>query len=188
MVPDDLIPGTAVSRSRFVLQESLPYLSARLGKLTEARFTPALNAAGLTLEMWRVLSVLSSDGPMSLRGLSEATSVKASTLSRLVGRMIERDLISRVPSENDSRAVEVSIRPRGATLVEDLTPEAARIDGTMRSAFRPAELPLLRDFLKRLYAVLDAPEAGRSAKAEREPGPRTDGDPEAISHRKDDEG
>lgn len=157
MTPDGLSPDERDLPPSFELQVSLPYLSARVGKLAEAHFTPALNRAGLTVEMWRVLAVLCDDGPSTLRGLSEATSVKASTLSRLVGRMIERDLISRVPSASDSRAVEVSVRPKGTELVAELTPEAARIDQIMRGAFRPAELPLLRDFLKRLYAVLADP-------------------------------
>ena len=68
--------------------------------------------------------------------------------------MVKRGLISRIPSATDQRSVEVSIRPKGLSLVETLTPEAERIQRLMMEAFWDVELPLLKDFLRRLYTAM----------------------------------
>ncbi len=139
----------------FVLGDSIPYLAARVGKLMEESFKPELKEAGLTIEMWRVLVVLAHDGPMTLIELSEATSVKSPTLSRLIGRMIDRRLISRKRSTRDTRTVELSILKAGEAMVATLMPRAAEIQDLAIGPFSPAETERLKRDLRSLYAVLE---------------------------------
>ncbi len=153
----------------FDLQDSLPYLIARAGTRTEASFKPSLEAYDLSIEMWRVLATLAAKGSMSLRRLSAETSINPSTLSRQADRMVKRGLISRLPSAVDQRVVEVFIEPEGLAIVGTLSPEAARIQKLMMKAFREAELPLLKDFLRRLYVVVTALNEDRAEERPRKP-------------------
>ena len=143
-----------ISEESFVLGDSLPYLVARVGKLVEETFEPQLKANGLTIEMWRVLIVLQQDGEHNLVELSRATSIKPSTLSRLVGRMIEADLISRRRSTADNRTVEVRIRKAGARKVQRLVPRANEIQNLVTEPFRSNEMPVLKEYLNRIYRRL----------------------------------
>lgn len=139
----------------FDLEEFLPFLAARVGSLMEETFKPELAAEGLTIDMWRVLVVLSQSSPRSLVELSEATSINPPTLSRLVGRMIDQKLISRERSTQDSRTVEVSIIAPGVALVKHLMPRAAQINEMATAPFSDKEIKEFKSALRKLYAVLD---------------------------------
>jgi len=147
-MPDHIHPS-------FVLDDFVPFLAARVGSLMEETFKPQLSAEGLTIDMWRVLVGLSLDGPKSLVELSEATSINPPTLSRLVGRMVDKGLISRERSKQDTRTVEVSIMKPGTDVVGRLMPRAAEINEMVIEPFTEKELVQFKTMLRRLYAVLD---------------------------------
>ncbi len=94
----------------FELRQFLPFLMARVGALMALSIAPHLEAAGITLQMWRVLMVIHFSGPMTLIEVSRITGVKTSTLSRLVGRMIDKGLVTRERSQADARTVRISMR------------------------------------------------------------------------------
>ena len=115
---------------------------------------PHLKQAGINLEMWRVLFVLAHVGEHNLVALSRATSVKTSTLSRLIGRMAERGLISRVRSQQDNRTVDVSILDAGQQIVARLSPYAYEFQKMSVAGFSEDEIPMLKSYLRRLYRTL----------------------------------
>jgi len=147
-MPDNIQPS-------LVLDNFVPFLAARVGSLMEETFKPQLSAEGLTIDMWRVLVGLSLNGPKSLVELSEATSINPPTLSRLVGRMVDQNLISRERSKQDTRTVEVEIMKPGTDVVGRLMPRAAEINEMVIAPFTEKELAQFKTMLRRLYAVLD---------------------------------
>src|SRR3954471_8820783 len=101
-------------RSKVELNEFLPYLINRVGSALVDRFAEdQLAAHGLSIAMWRVLAALSSNGPQRQIDLAELTSTDASTLSRLVTRLVRMGLVSRSRSRNSNREVDVALSPRG---------------------------------------------------------------------------
>ena len=137
-----------------ILGEFVPYLAHRIGTLMDRNIDPQLKEVRLSIEMWRVLFVLAHVGDHNLVALSGATGVKTSTLSRLVGRMEQRGLISRVRSERDNRTVEVSILDDGQQIVDRLTPYVLKIRDMAEQNFSEEELPILKSYLRRLYMTL----------------------------------
>jgi len=137
-----------------ILGEFVPYLAHRIGTLMDRNIDPHLKEVRLSIEMWRVLFVLAYVGDHNLVALSGATGVRTSTLSRLVGRMEQRELISRVRSEQDNRTVEVSILAAGRQIVDRLTPYALEIRDMAEQNFSDEELPVLKSYLRRLYMTL----------------------------------
>lgn len=136
------------------LGEFVPYLAHRISSLMSSDIAPHLKEAGISLEMWRVLAVLSYVGDHNLVDLARATNVKTSTLSRLIGRMVDRKLVSRVRSQRDNRTVEVMLLDEGRKIVEFMTPHAYDIHDTAISGFSAEEAARLKSYLRRMYKSL----------------------------------
>jgi hypothetical protein len=92
--------GPEANPKSFDLQHFVPFLMARVGSLMALSFTPHLQRRGVTMHMWRVVLVLYFDGPMTLVEISRLTGLNTSTLSRLVGRMIYKRLLTRQRSQS----------------------------------------------------------------------------------------
>jgi len=115
-------------RSPLDLDNYLPYLINRVGFALVESFTPDIAPHGLDIGMWRVLAVLSNNGGQRQVDLSGLTSIDASTLSRLVSRMIHAGLVTRIRSEKSSREVVVALSPKGRALSRKLIPIAKRLE------------------------------------------------------------
>jgi len=96
--------------------------------LTASRVLVGISARSLagttdavTLPQYRTLVVLRSRGPQSLQQLAEELQVVPSTATRMCDRLVRKGLISRdIPAEN-RREVQLSIAPRGESVVLDVT-------------------------------------------------------------------
>lgn len=136
------------------LGEFVPYLAERIQSLMNKKIAPQLKEAGISMEMWRVLAVLAHVGNHNLVDLSRATNVKTSTLSRLIGRMSDRGLVSRVRSQQDNRTVEVTLLEAGEKMVEFLMPHAYGVQDAAISGLTEEEIPILKSYLRRVYRTL----------------------------------
>ncbi len=138
----------------FELHAFVPYLIARVGSLMALSFAPRIEQAGITLDMWRALMVLHFNGPLSLIDMSRITGVKTSTLSRLVGRMMDKRLVSRRRSQQDARTVQISLRRDGEALFQELWPEAARLEDVVTSPFPASDVEHMKAMLREIETIL----------------------------------
>jgi DNA-binding MarR family transcriptional regulator len=122
--------------------------------LASARYNAAMERAlkplGLDQARWRVLVVLAEDGPQSIGFIAEAAVYKASTLSRIIGRMQVGGLVDVAPRASDNRVVEVSLTARGRDLHDRSRVASSRIFHRAASRFSPEELDTLKGLLRRL--------------------------------------
>lgn len=139
----------------FDLGTYLPYQARRAGAAVEDAFWESMKIYELTVEEWRVLAVLYSDGSQTLNELARRTAVKLSTLSRLIGRMENRALVSRKRPESNQRSVIISLKTNGRELTEKLIPHCLRYEQEILKQFTKAEEKQLRTLLTRLYAYLE---------------------------------
>lgn len=140
----------------FDLGRYLPYQARRAGAAVENAFWDNMKGYGLTVEEWRVLAVLYSEGAQTLNELARRTAVKLSTLSRLIGRMEKRLFVSRRRPESNQRSVIISLRPKGRELTETLIPHCRAYERQILAIFTRAEEKQLRELLTRLYGHLEA--------------------------------
>lgn len=143
----------------FELSRYIPYLVRRTAARIDEIIRPELAAAGLTLEMWRVVISIYVRGPQSLGDLARRTSVNVSTLSRLVGAMERARLVRRRRVIGNGRTVKIDLLPLGRKRCREFLPFALALERRITSRFSAAELRALRDLLGRLYAAVadDAP-------------------------------
>jgi len=139
-------------RNHLDLDNYLPYLINRVGFALVENFTAgALKQTGVSTDMWRVLAALSSNGAQRQVDLSGMTSIDASTMSRLVSRLVRVSLVTRSRSEKSSREVLVALSPKGRGLVQRLIPIAVKLEETAASGLSAKELAVAKGLLKRMY-------------------------------------
>jgi len=131
------------------LRDAFPYLLNRVGVRMGELFSRRLEPYGVTLPMYRVMATLWEAGDRRLGELSEVTSIELSTLSRLVGTMVRKGLLSRKRPGANSRTVEINLTTKGRTLVEELIPLAKlHEDVGLRSFPANKVAELKRDLIK----------------------------------------
>ena len=139
-------------RNHLDLGNYLPYLINRVGfALVESFTADALTPNGLSIAMWRVLAALSNNGGQRQVDLVEMTSIDASTMSRLVSRLVRDGLVTRSRSAKSSREVVVELSPKGRTLVARLIPIAKKLEQTAAAGLPAKELAVAKRALGRMY-------------------------------------
>jgi DNA-binding MarR family transcriptional regulator len=134
------------------LADYLPYLVNRVGTIIADQFgAQALAPHGLSIAMWRVVAVLASAGELRQIDLADLTSTDASTLSRLVTRLVRLGLVTRTRSASSNREVAVELSAKGETLVGRLIPIARDYETTAIAGLPAPELAVLKRCLRRVY-------------------------------------
>ena len=97
--------------------------------------------------MWRVLAALSNNGSQRQVDLVGMTSIDASTMSRLVSRLVRMGLVTRIRSEKSSREVVVALSGKGRVLVQRLIPIANALERTASAGLSGKELAVVKRLL-----------------------------------------
>jgi DNA-binding MarR family transcriptional regulator len=99
-------PATAELAAR--LRVSTTRLARRLRQEADVHLTPSLHSA---------LTVVHLRGPLTLGELAEVERVAPPTVTKLVAKLEERDLLVRVPDESDRRVCRVRTTATGEELL-----------------------------------------------------------------------
>jgi DNA-binding MarR family transcriptional regulator len=138
--------------SKLGLGDYLPYLVNRVGTVIAEQFGgEALAPHGLSIAMWRVMAVLAANGSQRQIDLADLTSIDASTLSRLVSRLVRVGLVTRTRSANSNREVAVQLSAKGRAIVDRLIPMARKYEADAIAGLSREELLMLKRCLRRVY-------------------------------------
>lgn len=77
------------------------------------RIERVLEPAGLSLEQWRVLSLLSDGNGHPMSEIASHAMVPAPTLTKLVDKLVDRSLVYRRVDDRDRRRILVVLSARG---------------------------------------------------------------------------
>jgi MarR family transcriptional regulator, organic hydroperoxide resistance regulator len=164
--------ATAKPLLKLSLGDYLPYLVNRDGTIMAERFgEESLASQGLSIAMWRVMAALSANGGQRQIDLAELTSIDASTLSRLVTRLVRMGLATRTRSSSSNREVLVALSPKGSAIVARLIPLARDIEADAAVGLSAQELAVVKRCLRRMYGNM----TGRTAAAGGQPAKRLAG-------------
>jgi DNA-binding MarR family transcriptional regulator len=107
---------------------------------------------GLTRSQVWVLGTIARNGPIGMGELAEIEGINPTMLSRMVAKLADAGLLTRVSDERDGRAVLVRLTASGTALQDRLRAERSRLFGK-----RLAELP--EEHAAQLLGALPALEA-----------------------------
>ena len=100
-------------------------LLKRIERQLELGLQPLLDEFGLTIEQWRIMSVLHAEPGQPMSVLAESAALPAATLTRHVDKLVERGLVLRRIHPDDKRRIVTALSPVGSTVAD-------RLAGTQR--------------------------------------------------------
>ena len=136
------------------LSNSFPYLLNRVGVRMGELFSRRIATYGVTLPMYRVLAAVWETGDQRLSDLSAVTTTEISTLSRLIGQMKRKGLVTRSRLEDNGRTVAINLTAKGRLLVEELMPIAVHFEEVAVFNFSDEEVAHLKIVLREIYESL----------------------------------
>lgn len=140
-----------------------PYRHSLAGNLLAAResvmepLRPILRKAGLTEPQWRVLRVLTDEGPNDPTGLAKAGLLHAPSVARILQDLATRKLIIRKTDANDGRRKIIAVTPQGRVLVEQTARNVAKVLERYTKEFGKKRLLALQDELEQLVKIIGEP-------------------------------
>ncbi|MES9540050.1 MarR family transcriptional regulator [Spirillospora sp. NPDC049024] len=132
----DAVTSALLTASRLLVAVSVRSLAAAEG--------------AVTLPQFRLLVVLSSQGPAKLVTLAGLLEVNPSTALRMVDRLAAAGLVDRQASPDSGREVRIQLTPAGRGIVDDVTArrraDIAAVVSRMPAGQRRALVDALRAF------------------------------------------
>lgn len=130
------------------------YASSRL---TTKIYTPFLNALDLTYPQYLVLLALWQFDAMSVNAIGEKLFLESNTLTPLLKRLENKNLIQRTRSKEDERTVIISLTPSGKALKEKAKEIPGKIIGSFQSStIQEDEIIQFQKTLFKLLKTLDS--------------------------------
>ncbi len=121
-----------------------------------AHFRPLLAEHDLTEQQWRVLRALNAASePIDVGALVDTTSLLAPSLTRILAKLGEDELIYRTTHADDLRRSVISLSPAGVRLVAKVAPESEATYAMIEQSFGKRRLRSLIAELQDLAATLD---------------------------------
>lgn len=135
------------------IRRSLPIALLRARETVMGPLRDMLSTSGVNEQKWRVLRVLQEKGPQELSQVAAEAVLLLSSLTRMVGPMVEEGLITRMTPPEDRRKSVVAITPAGLALVNAHAGQSAAILGRIEAEFGRDRLEQLLDLLEDLQKL-----------------------------------
>ncbi|MGN2642042.1 MarR family winged helix-turn-helix transcriptional regulator [Nocardia takedensis] len=127
----------------------------RLQRIRERTAAAIRTADGVDPAAFALLFRLLQDGPMRSGALAEAVYSDASTVSRQVGMLVERDLVRREPDPADGRAAVLTVTDHGREVAERIRRRRHENLTRVTADWSTEDRVLLADLLERFVDDFD---------------------------------
>lgn len=137
------------------LDDFLSYLLARASHLVTEDFSATLKQANFDRSRWRILASLSDYDKVPIGRLANTVLMKQPTLTKVLDRMEEENLVKRQHSKEDRRSVKVAITPQGREKVAELLFKAKEHERVVLKAYTAEEEVILKRVLRTLIERME---------------------------------
>ncbi len=135
------------------LHDHTGYWLNRLRGVVHAGFEAALSEYGVTVAQWSVLITVYREDAVTPLEIARFIDVDPGSLTRLLDRMEDKDLVRRLPVDGDRRSIRIALTPHAAALAPRLAALADANDATFFDRLSEEEV---RDFRHALARLLRA--------------------------------
>jgi homoprotocatechuate degradation regulator HpaR len=132
---------------------SLPMALLQARETAMRLFRPMLAHHHLTEQQWRVLRALTAASPRDAGELAEDTSLLPPSLSRILTKLENRELIQRSSDPDDHRRSLIALSEHGHELVRTIAPTSEALYTTIEEQFGVERLERLLGELHELAAL-----------------------------------
>ncbi|MCV2887409.1 homoprotocatechuate degradation operon regulator HpaR [Ruegeria aquimaris] len=130
---------------------SLPIALLRARERVMGPIRAILMDVGITEQQWRVLRVLEEEGPQDPTRIADQACLLLPSLTRILQKLEEKDLITREPDPGDRRKQIVSITSAGAKIIRDNLGASQAVFDDIRTQLGAGRFETLLDLLNELY-------------------------------------
>lgn len=109
---------------------------------------------GLTDQQWRVLRVVWTHDKVNSVDLSRQTLLVPASLVGIIDRLEKKNLVSRIRSTSDRRAVYIIATPKSRELETEVSPQVAAIQTKVRSTVSDKEWAAMEKTLRKISTSL----------------------------------
>ena len=106
------------------MDENIGTMLSQVARLLRREFDARARAIGVTRPQWQVLILVHRNAGINQGGLAELLEVEPITLSRMIDRLQEAQLVERRPDPADRRAWRLFLTSKGDELLAKLMPLA----------------------------------------------------------------
>jgi DNA-binding MarR family transcriptional regulator len=137
------------------------YLIAQIFQISGRIFEKKLKAyqlAAITPSQGRILFALWQGDNISIRNLSQKTSLSKSTLTVMLDKLEEGGHIRRVPSPQDRREIKIRLTEKDKSLQDSYVKLSGAMTQLSYQGFGASEIDMFEDFLARILENLKVEE------------------------------
>ena len=142
--------ASGMARTKAFTDDYLPALLGRAWYLVSTQFHAVVEAHGLSVLEWRVLSTLVGHGQMSISAIAQITVSKQPTVTRLLLRLESQGYVERSISQDDRRYTLVRVTRSGRRLVSGLIVLAEKHEQEIFASFDHRKIDVLKETLHEL--------------------------------------
>ncbi|KIC13972.1 homoprotocatechuate degradation operon regulator HpaR [Leisingera sp. ANG-Vp] len=132
---------------------SLPIALLRARERVMGPIRALLSGADLTEQQWRVLRVVQEDGPIDPTQIADKACLLLPSLTRILQKLEEKQLISRERDTEDRRRQVVRIAPAGEKIIADNIDASLELMNRTRAKMGADRYEALLDLLNELDEI-----------------------------------
>ena len=132
---------------------SLPIALLRARERVMGPIRAMLADVGITEQQWRVLRVLQEEGPQDPTRIADRACLLLPSLTRILQKLEEKELIERRPDAHDRRKQVISIRDGGRQIISRNLSTSIRAAERIRAQMGPERYETLLDLLNELHDI-----------------------------------
>ncbi|MCE8508598.1 homoprotocatechuate degradation operon regulator HpaR [Ruegeria pomeroyi] len=130
---------------------SLPIALLRARERVMRPVRAILMDVGITEQQWRVLRVLEEEGPQDPTRIADGACLLLPSLTRILQKLEEKQLISRQPDPDDGRKQVVSITQAGTQIIRDNLGASQAVFEAIQAQMGADRYEMLLDLLNELH-------------------------------------
>ena len=126
---------------------NLPMLLLQTREQIIMHFRPILNHHGLTEQQWRIMRVLHEKHSMEPRELCQHCQILSPSLTGILKRMEEMQLIDKTGMPGDKRRLNITLTTQATALIETISPLISEQYSYLEEAYGKPVFDQLQDIL-----------------------------------------
>ncbi|MCM3573615.1 MarR family transcriptional regulator [Mesobacillus subterraneus] len=137
------------------MDKAIGSASVRLSKKLTRIINYYLKPYQITTEQWSVLRTLNEGNGISQKELSIRSDKDQATLTKILDLLVKQENVERLANPLDRRSFLVKITPKGANLVEEVTPYLEEIFIKITNGIDEEKLAIFREVLLTMEDNID---------------------------------
>jgi len=152
-----IVPKTAVATTeqKLVFDNFLPCRFKAINEKSVRLLTNTHESLGISAPEFSIMVVLAEHDGVSSRDINKTTGMDKATITRALDRLIDKELISRTKSKEDSRLIKLKLNAKGKRTFTQIEENALAWEREFVQGVKMNELNNLLTILNKLDANLD---------------------------------